>query len=496
MRDPLAPFDPTAVLLELAGVTAPHDAPAPLSGMPFHVYAGRYLRILTKRGRIAPLVLNRVQRHFLDHATRRDLVLKARQVGVSTAIQGRFYQIATTQTAVTATLSHEDDSTQRLRRMADRFHQMMPRELRPARKYANSSVTTYPDTHSEANIATAANVNTGRAGSHTHIHCSEVAFYRDAGSIMAGMLQAGDPDWIVMESTPNGAQGYFYDMCMEALEGEGQWRLHFYPWWWEPAYTLPTARGESLALDPEEEALRARLAREGVDLTDGQVLWRRAKRVELKHLFPQEYPEDPVECFLTSGSGFFGVLPTHALEAPLDPAPDPQHAYVAGLDFGQSNDYTALSVVDVTAGVEVARLRMRRMPWAEMRRRVVDVCHRFGVTRLDPELNSMGGTNIEELRRELAERHVETDVVPFNTDAWSKARVMGALHEALHSGALRLQHDVVWDRELRAFTSKQTATGHWRLEGADGEHDDTVIARALAWNAAGHVLLRPFTLEW
>ena len=57
------------------------------------------LRIMTKRRTIAPLALNRVQRHLIDNLTGRDLVLKSRQVGVSTVIQGWLFEEALNTTA-------------------------------------------------------------------------------------------------------------------------------------------------------------------------------------------------------------------------------------------------------------------------------------------------------------------------------------------------------------------------------------------------------------
>ena len=84
-----------------------------------------------------------------------------------------------------------------------------------------------------------------------------------------------------------------------------------------------------------------------------------------------EYPEDPISCFLTSGNSYFGDL-TGVFTAPSGATYQPEHRYSGGLDFGQTNDFTALSIKDITANCEVALHRWRLLPWAEIRKRIAD----------------------------------------------------------------------------------------------------------------------------
>lgn len=434
-------------------------------------FAARRLFILDKQKKLMALTYNAVQHQLMTSLTGRDLVLKPRQVGISTAIQGWLYQEAVSGTATTMTLAHDDDGRSKLRRIADRFHKHDPHA--PKRGAANARLTTYPDTDSEVLIATAGNRTSGRGSTLTHLHGSEVAYWPDAESIVAGAIQAGEPK-VVLESTGNGAQGYFYGLCMEALDESSDWRLHFYPWWVESGYALALDEGEAISFTDEEMALI-----EAHDLTPEQIKWRRAKQRELKHLFIQEYPEDPQTCFLRSGFGYFGDM-SAALTAPMGAEYQADHRYVAGLDFGQTVDYTALSVSDATANVEVELLRVNQLSWSEMRARVVQACKRWNVSVLLAEKNSMGSTNTEELRKELRAAGLPTRVREFVTSNESKSEIMSALHETLHAeNGLRLLPDKIARREIEAFTAVQLPSGLWRLSGPDSEHDDTVIARAL-----------------
>ena len=166
-----------------------------------------FLKILDKRKQLIPFRWNRAQRKFDAERTGRDLVLKARQLGFSTYIQGEMFRRTVTGTRTTITLAHDSDATTTLRLMADRFYEYCKfGNIQPERKYANASLATYPEFDSSAVIATAGNVETGRGNTYTDMHGAEVAFWKDAGKIVAGAMQGGDPD-VVLESTPNGAQG-------------------------------------------------------------------------------------------------------------------------------------------------------------------------------------------------------------------------------------------------------------------------------------------------
>jgi hypothetical protein len=423
-------------------------------------FARVFLRVLDKEKNLVPFAWNKAQQHFHEHQTGRDLILKARQMGFSTLIQGEMFRKTVTSTQTTITLAHDADTTQKLRRMADRFYENCKfGETQPLRKYANATLATYPEFDSTSTIATAGNVETGRGDTYTMMHGSEVAFWKDAERIVAGAMQGGSPD-VILESTPNGAQGFFYDKCMEALGGGSIWTLHFYPWWWDDGYRV--IDDEQITYTAEENALITKH-----ELDSAQIKWRRSKIRELGRLFIQEYPEDVISCFLTSGNSYFGDL-AGVFTAPAGAVYIEGHEYIAGLDFGQT-DYTAMPVFDKTTREQVDLLHINKTEWSEQRNRIKAMYDKWHLRGVLAEKNSIGAVNIDALRS------IGVYATPFETTNESKASIMSNMHELLHSG-WKLLDIPVQKHEFNTFVSSQLPSGAWRLAAEGNGHDDIVMA--------------------
>ena len=136
-----------------------------------------------------------------------------------------------------------------------------------------------------------------------NLHCSEVARWpRDAeeslASLRAGVTMDGE---IVLESTPNGAGGVFYEEWQRAEEMG--FRRHFFPWWYEKSYRVS---------DPPQGALsNAEYSREEQELVERfgldaeQIAWRRRNWAQLRSMAGQEFAEDATSCFRASGECVF-----------------------------------------------------------------------------------------------------------------------------------------------------------------------------------------------
>lgn len=283
----------------------------------FPHYAPRCLSIRTKSGTVERLTLNQAQLylHGRLEAQRqktgrvRALVLKGRQQGISTYIGGRYYWRATHSRGVRVfILTHEQDATDNLFGMVDRYHEHCPELVRPVTGSANAKELSFSRLESGYAVGTAGTKAVGRSQTIQLFHGSEVAFWPNASAHFAGAVQAV-PDLpgteIILESTGNGVGGEFHERWQQAEAGIGDYEAIFIPWYWQDEYRRPAPGG--FTLDEEEQAYVS-----AYDLTLEQMVWRRAKIAELKDplLFRQEYPATAAEAFqMTGHDGFIKPEP-------------------------------------------------------------------------------------------------------------------------------------------------------------------------------------------
>lgn len=420
----------------------------------------------------------RAQQHFRNHRARRNLVLKSRQLGISTEVTVDMFLEAITRTQRQAVLAHDSETTSLLRRMTKRFWLHLPNHIRPIRSADSATTTVYAGTGSEVTIATAGSLNIGRGGTFNRVHGTEVAFWKDAAAILSGLLQGVPLDGQVdLESTAHGARGWFYEKCMEALDGSKEYAFFFYPWWYDANYYLDFAPGETLTLT-EEESL---LSREH-NLSLEQINWRRMKQKELPFSFVEEYPEDAYSAFIHSGNSVFGDI-TNCTKAPLNAKPIEGHRYVAGGDWGQADDYSGISIIDATDDVEVYLDRYNKMRWDDMQWNMVNACIYWGVETFQPERNSIGRVNVEGLLDKFQSKSYSITTRPIETTNRKKGKWVANLYKGLHNDGLQLLDIDYATSELRMFAQGQTPKGEYTYSAASG-HDDTVIMRLLAWDAA------------
>jgi hypothetical protein len=89
------------------------------------------LKIRNKNGELVALQPNRSQTQFKREAGRRNIVLKARQVGITTWIAARFF-LHTIQHPGTMTVqvAHDHSSAEAIFRIVHRFLENLPEEMR------------------------------------------------------------------------------------------------------------------------------------------------------------------------------------------------------------------------------------------------------------------------------------------------------------------------------------------------------------------------------
>lgn len=287
----------------------------------FEHYATKCLKIRTKAGAIVPLELNAAQRYIHERVEKqrretgkvRAVVLKGRQQGCSTYIEGRFYWRVSHSRGVRAfILTHEDEATNNLFEIANRYHENCHPLVKPSTSAANAKELHFDKLDSGYKVGTAGNKAVGRSATVQLFHGSEVGFWPNAQQHAAGILQAipdEDGTEVFKESTANGVGNYFHKEWQDAEAGLSEYIAIFVPWYWSPEYRKAVPPG--FTLDEEEEKYASAY---GLDLE--QMAWRRAKIIELKDalLFKQEYPATAAEAFQVSGSDPY-IEPSKVLAA-------------------------------------------------------------------------------------------------------------------------------------------------------------------------------------
>jgi hypothetical protein len=280
----------------------------------YPAYAEGCLKIVDKRQRLAPLVLNHSQGIVQAHINRleaahkpiRIIELKARQTGLSTDAEGRiFHRCHLRDHRQGLVVAHVEPAARKIFRMSRIFYENLPEQLRLPKKYFTKGLIEFESTGSAMQVVVA-NKMGGRAFTAPYIHFSEAAFYPNLKEVIAGALQAvpsHEDTIVIFESTPFG-HNEFYDLWQAAKAGDNDFVPIFVPWFDEPTYRMNPPKKGLGTLDDDELELVDRFK-----LDDEQLAWRRWCIPNNcggdAEVFLQEYPSDDRTCFLASGRPAF-----------------------------------------------------------------------------------------------------------------------------------------------------------------------------------------------
>lgn len=281
-------------------------------------YIEAYEKIKAKDGSVIPFVLNEGQRKLYDAIKMcheegrlpRIIVLKARQIGFSTLAAGIISEkINTKHNRMGGVMAHRDDSTKSLMEKYKLIHRELPEGLRPTVSKDNDHEFLFDNKehtglNSGIKVYTAGGAGIGRGDTFHYWHISEYAFWlNNKAEILLGILQTVPKEQdtlVIIESTANGFDD-FRRRWYQAVNGESDYVPVFVGWNEMREYRSPF-NGDPLT--DEEVALKQKY-----NLDDEQIQWRRDTiRNECGgdiRMFHQEYPITPEEAFVTTGHCYF-----------------------------------------------------------------------------------------------------------------------------------------------------------------------------------------------
>jgi hypothetical protein len=118
------------------------------------------LRIRDKHGHLRPLILNRAQQDLERSSTKRNIVLKARQLGITTYVAARFFiNCITREGTLSVQVAHDQRSAEEIFRIVHRLLDNLPEPLRRGAlvtSRANVRQIVFPVFDSEYRVETAA----------------------------------------------------------------------------------------------------------------------------------------------------------------------------------------------------------------------------------------------------------------------------------------------------------------------------------------------------
>lgn len=322
--------------------------------------------ITNKQGEEVLFKLNWAQKQLYEREWHQMLVLKARQLGVTTYFSINFlddcFWHRNTHAGIIA--HRKEDAEDIFKKKVKFAYDRMPQWTR-----AFNSATNDRSGELAFENGSSYRVSTGfRSGTYQRLLVSEFGKICSrspdvAKEIVTGSLNTVSADQVIaIESTAEGREGYFYEFSKRAedllLSGGSlspmQMRFFFFPWYEEPGYREPS---KSIIVTKETNEYL-----DGVELErqrkidEEQRRWYEMKYKMLGDAMKQEYPSTAKEAFESANEGLYYGAQLSSLRArgsvcavPYDDAIPVHTSWDLGLD-----DFTSIFCFQVGRGGQVS----------------------------------------------------------------------------------------------------------------------------------------------
>lgn len=271
--------------------------------------------ITDKEGRRTKFKLNWAQEKLVRDMHYLNLILKARQLGFTTFIQIYMLDAAVffrdTRCGV---IAHTRDDAEAIFRDKIKFpYDNLPEQIRGANPIVKNNTTTLE-------LANNSSIRVGtslRGGTLQYLHVSEFGkvcakYPEKAREIITGALNTIDAGQVAfIESTAEGQEGRFYEMCQSAQSAQRRgdklspmdWKFFFFPWWKHPGYRIPA--DDVPIADGYRTYFEELEARHGIKLDAEQRAWYAKKAKNQGSDMKREFPSTPEEAFEASVEGAY-----------------------------------------------------------------------------------------------------------------------------------------------------------------------------------------------
>lgn len=489
-----------------------------------------FCRIPDKKGNIIPFILNPQQKHLIKNYGKYNIVLKSRQLGITTVSNAlSLYYALNYENTCCLLMAHLGKTTKELFEKLKQIYYELPDAVKVPLEANNKEELRFAN-GSRIIVTTCGNGKRSVARGMTirFCHLSEVAFMKDTvGKQILAIEQAlASNGQIVLESTANGITE-FTEMYYKAERKENLYKAFFFSFVddkimfadeYKEFSDMYIERYGSLPSENELDATEKFLVSKGATLQ--QIAWRRLKILNSsEEEFNQEFPYSPTVAFVSTGTGIFDAqhiqelletvyevstlssIPPGFPDA-LKPyfrhgldvwrAPQKGKRYYVGVDTGEGikQDNSAIEVFD-DAGFQCAEYASNKIKPHSFASIVDEVGRYYNKALVVPEKASAGHIVVDRLKnvykyrnlyrqKEYDARRNVKRTAGFTTTNKSKTTMIGDFQESFDLGEICINSKELL-KEMKAFVSTDGSMG-----AIAGMHDDRVMAAGLAIHGIKH----------
>lgn len=484
-----------------------------------------------KQGKVVKFKPNFFQALLLKDLHPRNIILKARQLGMSTFIAMLFLdQILFHKNKKAAIVADKLESGKNIfGKIAFAWENFDPR----LKEYLNLQLNTDQGSFFEFSNESSIRVGTTiHSGTYQYLHISELGpLCKESPEKADTVIKSAFPtvadaeDTLVfIESTAEGENNDFHLRCVEAMRELEEakvrnkplfpftYRFFFFPWWQNEEYEYTEDVAKSVLISRERityfNELESRL---GITLSAGKRAWYEIKARDIKERMREQYPSFPEEAFLASGDKLFDadILNEKLKTDPIEPLMmtgdllvfkmfKRGHRYAVGADVGTGvgRDASAAVVVDFTSNEIVATYKNNSIDPIQFGQELAKIGVLYGGCLIAPESNSVGIAtcitlnnmypNVYNYEIKGYTETKETMRLGWLTNSTTKSRMFYELKEAIQAEVSPL---TVLDKsvlhEAIAYSKTDIRLTEKEMQKLT-RHFDLLTAAAIAWQMRDH----------
>lgn len=443
-------------------------------------YLENFCKLKTKDRGMQPFLLNEAQKDFFNalRMYKKIMILKARQLGFSTAVTAFFYVDTITRPGITTGLiGYNSDMVTELLDKIKTLYRTTPLNIRPTIQYDSKFQMSFPAMDSKI-IVLPNTKDVGRGYTFHNCLITELSSWDDASEKYAGLMESVAPSGrVVIESTPRGQGNLYHRLWMI----ENEFIKKEYGWWWGYTKEQMEMKKKNIGQRMWDQEYGLAFLSTGRNVFDVNVISEARKN----QLNPGE-----VNVAITEKQKNTFVKEEEGWVIYRDPEPD--GLYVCGGDVAEGvagGDYSVATIWDRKTGEEVAMYRGLLPP-----DRFGDLLDRWGRkynnALMAVEINNHGLTTITILRQKIYPSLYfrpsgfesisagTTDRIGWKTTKVTRPLLIDELAQAMREGSLTIHSKKILD-EMSVLVYNDNND----MVPQPGFHDDTIFSSGIALQA-------------